>query len=106
MYSLNKCFMYQRHYDVEKSKSLYQYVIENIDKKDFDNIYYVVANKDHVYEVNLIGGLIIEEVKNKSSIEEIVNKLLKIYKVTFEELEKDVENFIKYLQGVGIVINE
>lgn len=106
MYLLNKSFMYQRHYDVDKSKSLYQYVIENMNKKELDGIYYVIANKDHVYEINLIGGLIIEEIKAEKSIDEIVNKLINIYKVKFEELEKDIVNFIKYLQRIDIVQDE
>lgn len=34
MYLLNNSFIYQRHYNVDRSKTLYEYVKENINRQD------------------------------------------------------------------------
>ncbi len=106
MFSLSKNFIYQRHYDVDRDLSLFQYVVENMNKRKFDKIYYLVSDKDHFYEINLIGSLIIEEISNKESVEEIISHLSMIYKVPVEVLKNDVITFMDYLQRIGIVISE
>lgn len=88
---------------MNKEKSLYQYVIENMNKIKFDNIYYVIANKEHIYEINLIGGIIIEDIESGIAVKETVEKLNKIYNVKPEDLKRDVTNFIVYLQKIGIL---
>lgn len=106
MFSLSKNFIYQRHYDVDRDLSLFQYVVENMNKRKFDKIYYLASDKNHFYEINLIGSLIIEEISNKKSVEEIADHLSLIYKVPLEVLNNDIITFIDYLQKIGIVVSE
>lgn len=106
MFSLSKKFIYQRHYDVDRDLSLFQYVVENMNKRKFDKIYYLASDKNHFYEINLIGSLIIEEISNKKSVEEIADHLSLIYKVPLEVLNNDIITFIDYLQKIGIVVSE
>lgn len=106
MYSLNKSYLYQRHYNIDCSQTVYEYVVANMNKnKDLNGIYYVFANKGITYEINLLGSLIIEFIKQGSSINEITNELLTIYKVGPEKLKTDITNFIIHLQRIGIIVD-
>ena len=97
--------MYQRHYDVPKTMSLYDYVSNNLDKK-FDDIYYIVANIEFTHNFNLTGSLIIEEIKYGRVVDEIAERLNKLYKVGYEQIKNDVIQFIDFLESIKIVINE
>jgi len=105
MYTLSKDFKYQRHYDVPRDMKLYDYVNSNLGK-EFDDIYYMVSNIQFTYNFNLIGSLIIEEIKYGQAVDKIVEKLIKLYKVEYERIEKDVAEFINFLESKKIVINE
>lgn len=108
MYLLNNSFIYQRHYNVDRSKTLYEYVSENINRQDeiFEDVYYVISNKSHQYEINLIGSLIIEEIKKDSDLDKITRRLLEICDTSYDELNKDIIDFIYYLKEIEIVKDE
>lgn len=67
------------------------------------NVYYVIANKFHQYEINLIGSLIIEEIKKGNDLDKITSHLLKIYNTSYDELNKDIIDFIHYLKEIEII---
>ncbi|MGL4849339.1 MAG: PqqD family peptide modification chaperone [Clostridium sp.] len=103
---LNKEYIYQRHYNVSKNIRLYDYVRKNINSiKDSEETYYIVANnKKELYEINLIGSIILEEIEYGNSVEEIVKKLKEIYKtITERDIENDVKEFINYLKQIKVV---
>lgn len=56
-----------------------------------------------VTKLNPIGALVLEELKNQKSIEQIVGKIVTQYDVAEDQALKDVLIFLNTLQEAGLV---
>ena len=62
-----------------------------------------VGDTDAIYTLNEVGAEIWERLDGKRSLKDIARDLLREYKVDKEELEKDIEGFIRTLEKIRVV---
>ncbi len=61
------------------------------------------VNYSKVISLNEIGTLIVQDLMEDCSFEEIVNHILDVYEIDKETARSDCENFINKLKTLGVV---
>ena len=61
------------------------------------------VNYSKVITLNEIGTLIVQDLMEDHTYEEIVNHILNEYEINEETAKKDCENFIEKLKSLGVV---
>ncbi len=60
-------------------------------------------NKDKIYEVNESGAEIIKLIQKGAKFSEIIEAMMEIYEVERDELENDVNKFLKKLKELNLL---
>ncbi|MFQ3675259.1 MAG: PqqD family protein [Endomicrobiia bacterium] len=72
-------------------------------RKIGNKIFVVDVQKSMLHSVNEIGSEIIELLKKRNSVEDIVKSIVEKYEVNEEQAKQDVENFIMLLKEKNII---
>lgn len=64
--------------------------------------FYILRNRE-LYNVNEIGARIFESCNGKNSIDDISNKLLKIFDIDEELLKKDIITYVEQLTQLELI---
>lgn len=78
---------------------------ENTNVRKFSNEYYIIcAHK--TFKINEIGAVILKYVGSEISISELANRILSKYEgAKYDEIYKDIENFLLFLISENIIMD-
>lgn len=58
------------------------------------------------YSVNPVGMRILQLIRQKKTVEELVKMLTQEFKVTAQQAEEDLQDYLQYLKQLKILVDE
>lgn len=104
MYKIKDGVVFQKDYRIEENTSIADYARNpNNDEIIPDNIIAVVAVDGTPFELNLTGAIILEEIINQKSINDISNIISKLFQVSEEKASSTIYSYADNLIELGIL---